>query len=164
MRIIRVLAGSAAVIAAAAGVGLAAAGPASASLPPGGGALAGSWRAFGGNNPIATSSSTWLCESSVPIGVNVVAQVCVVSAADDSSVQPAVIVRNNKATEYDAQASMSMVATNPGKSASYICSPSGVAPNSWSVCFGASVSNVGRAFVRGTAGNSVNLGQTPPVI
>src|ERR1700744_183938 len=107
MRITRVLAGSAAVIAAAAGAGLAVAGPASAGQLTGD--LSGTWRAFGGTNPITASPSTWSCAPSHQIGVSVVAQVCLVISSDELSIQPAVIVRNDKPVEYDATASMELV-------------------------------------------------------
>lgn len=164
MRITRVLTRSAAVITAAAGVGLAAAGPAGASVPPGGGG-AGTWRAFGNTNPITSSSSEWKCASSRQIGVNVVAQVCAIRSIDDPVfVQAAVIVRNNKPVEYDAQATMDLVDPNAGgQTFSYVCTLSGVAPDSWSVCFGTTVRNINAVFAKGMAGNFVDLGASPEV-
>jgi hypothetical protein len=164
MRTARVLKRSAAVIAAVAGVGLAAADPASASLPPGAGGQ-GTWQAFGNTNPITSSSSSWFCASSHQIGVDVTAQVCVIISRDHSVVQPAVIVRNDKPVEYDAQATMDLVAVDDGgQSASYVCVLSGVAAHSWSVCFGNSVPNNSRVFAHGTAGNSVDLGTSPEIL
>jgi hypothetical protein len=161
MRISRVLTGFAAVITAAAGVSLAAAGPASAALPPGQGG-AGIWRAFGNTNPVSSSSSEWHCAASEQIGVNVVAQVCVINSADDLSVQAAVIVRNNKPVEYDAQASMSLMAA--ARTFTSVCPLSGVAPDSWSVCFGPTVGNTSPVFAKGSAGDLVDLGTTPPIV
>jgi hypothetical protein len=163
MRITRVLTGSAAVITAAAGVGLAVAGPAGASLPPGGNPL-GTWRAFGGANPITASSSKWSCAVSKQIGTNVVAQVCVVESSDTISVQPAVIVRNDKPVEYDATAEMSLVEDIQNRRTfSFDCPQSGVAPHSWSVCFGNTVVNPFGVFADGKAGNNVDLGSTNEV-
>ena len=159
MRITRVLAGSAAVIAAAAGVGLAVAGPASAGQPSGD--PSGTWRAFGNTVPTTASLSTWSCAPSHQIGVSVVAQVCVVISPDKLSIQPAVIVRNDKPVEYDATAFMQLVQDSPpGPVFGYNCPQSGVASHSWSVCFGNTVGNFGGAFARGTAGNDVSLGMT----
>jgi hypothetical protein len=164
MKITRVLTGSAAVITAAAGVGLAIAGPASASLPPGGNPL-GTWRAFGGTNPITASSSRWSCGVTKKIGTNVVAQVCVVEASDTISVQPAVIVRNDKPVEYIATAEMTLeeMGIQNAPTFTYECPQSGVASHSWSVCFGNTVKNPFDVMAFATAGNNVDLGGTDPV-
>lgn len=164
MRITRILAGSAAAITAVAGMGLAAAGPASATLPPGGG-TGGTWRAFGNTNPItSTPNDEWACASSRQIGVNVFAQVCALRSFDTADVQAAIIVRNDKPVTYDAQGSMDLVDTNVGGSVnSYVCPLSGVAPDTWSVCFGSTLSNPNPVFARGDAGNFVDLGTSPDV-
>jgi hypothetical protein len=161
MRITQALTRSAAVIIAVAGVGLAVAGPASASVPPGGNPL-GTWHAFGNTNPISSSSSRWVCGITTQIGINVDAQVCVVESSDTISVQPAVIVRNDKPIEYNATAEMTLKETgiqNP-RTFTYDCPQSGVASRSWSVCFGNTVRNPAEVFASGRAGNDVSLGGT----
>jgi hypothetical protein len=121
----------------------------------------GTWRAFGGTNPILFSSSIWTCAASKQIGTNVVAQVCVVQSPDSFSVQPAVIVRNDKPVEYDATAAMSLsVETPSGSTFGYDCPQSGVAPHSWSVCFGNTITNPLGVAAEGEAGNNVDLGAT----
>jgi hypothetical protein len=131
MRITRTLAGSAAVIAAVAGLGLATAGPAAAA--------SGVWRAYGNTNPITSTSGleTWKCAASHRIAVNVVAQVCGIIWPDSITVQPAVIVRNNKPVLYKASATMDLFDTETKKDfGESDCRLSGVAAHSWSVCFG----------------------------
>ncbi|MDQ3789804.1 MAG: hypothetical protein M3422_21505, partial [Actinomycetota bacterium] len=65
---------------------------------------AGVWRAYGNTNPITSSSSTWHCTSTQSIATNVAAQACAVRSAYGSSVQGAVIIRNNRSTLYEVGA------------------------------------------------------------
>jgi O-glycosyl hydrolase len=153
MRITRVLAGSAAVITAVAGVSLAAAGPAAA---------VSAWRPFGNTNPVTSSSSEWACAPSQQIAVNVVAQVCAVRGF--GAVQAAVIVRNNKPVTYNVSATMDLYDTAMKKTlGSYGCGLSGVAANSWSVCFGSSNGFAADPVESTGFANSVQLHTSPTI-
>jgi hypothetical protein len=122
-----------AVITALLGLTLLTAGPASAI------ASYGSWRAYGNTNPISSSASLWQCGASKTIYTGVIAQVCAVRSAGGhgDGVQGAVIVRNNRSSAYSTNASVEMYDRfNVELIDVWDCSSSGVAANSWSVCFG----------------------------
>ena len=131
MRIRRAIVGLTTVMAAVLGLSLATADPAAA-------AGAGVWRAYGNTNPITSSSSTWRCGSTEALATNVGAQVCAIRARDGVTVQVALIVRNNRSSLYAVEGHVDMY-TETGFDDLWSCPLSGVAPNSWSVCFGASV-------------------------
>ncbi|MFG1714604.1 hypothetical protein [Micromonospora sp. NPDC049203] len=103
---------------------------------------AGSWRAYGNTNPITSSSSTWRCGSTHAIATDMVAQVCAIRSAGGGAVQGAVIVRNNRSSLGPAAASVSLWNVYRENRGSWTCPSSGVAANSWSVCFGATISSL----------------------
>ncbi|WP_199924561.1 hypothetical protein [Streptomyces sp. WM6386] len=158
MRVTRTGAGSVVALTAVLGLSLATAGPAAATD-------AGTWRAYGNTNPITSSSATWHCAASKTVATSVLAQVCAIRSSGGGSVQAAVIVRNNRSSLYSATANMDLYTAAP---ATYLgdwaCASSGVGANSWSVCFGKTLSKPSSVKVN-SAGllNNVELGQSPNV-
>jgi hypothetical protein len=148
-------AGSTAIVTAALGLSLATAGSASA-------AETGSWRAYGNTNPITSSSATWRCASTKALATDVGAQVCAIRSSTGASVQAAVIVRNNRSSLYSVGAAMDLYNSSGTKLGAWVCSSSGVGANSWSVCFGRTLSHSGSVDSVGVA-NGVNLGLSPRV-
>jgi hypothetical protein len=124
-------------------------------------AATGSWRAYGNTNPITSSSSTWHCAGTKTIATSVGAQVCAIRSSGGGSVQGAVIVRNNRSSLYSVQAAMDLY-NSSGKLGAWECSSSGVGANSWSVCFGQTISQSGSVDSVGIA-NGVSLGVSPKV-
>lgn len=156
MRAKDMVAGLATIVAVVLGLGMATAGAASASQQP------GSWKAYGNTNPITSSSSTWKCGDTNDIGgADVLAQACAVRSADGGEVQGAVIVRNNKSVSIltDAAADLEDQSTPPIEQGDWVCSNSGVAAHSWSVCFGSTISYTPPLRSHGRAG--VDLGYSP---
>jgi hypothetical protein len=100
-------------------------------------AMAG-WKPYGNINPITSSSSIWKCGATQSLGngTNVGAQVCTVRSSDRQGVQGAVIVRNDSNYLYSTSASMTVYNQYARIAGNWSCSSSGVAANSWSVCFG----------------------------
>ncbi|MFJ8150311.1 hypothetical protein ACIQ6R_35540 [Streptomyces sp. NPDC096048] len=144
MRFARLFAGTTATITAAIGLSLATAGPASATD--------GSWRAYGNTNPITSSSSTWKCASTVRLDTNVGAQVCVIRSASGGSVQGAVIVRNNQDNLYRVSATVSLYnSAGVWQGTTWSCPKSGVGANSWSVCFGETVTTSALRYAQAAA-------------
>lgn len=148
------VAASTTIITAALGLSLATAGPAAA-------AESGNWRAYGNTNPITSSSSTWHCAGTKTIATNVGAQVCAIRSSGGGSVQGAVIVRNNRSSLYSVQAAMDLY-NSSGKLGAWVCPSSGVGANSWSVCFGQTISHSRSVDSVGIA-NGVSLGISPKV-
>lgn len=144
----KVLAGLA-TVAAVVGLGLAVAGPAVADT--------GVWRAYGNKNPITSSKSTWTCAPSVGIATNVGAQVCVVRSASGASVQAAVIVRNNQAGIFSTNARASLFNHMDAVLYAADCPRSGVAADSWSVCYGRTIAH-GDSVHAGGLANGRSLG------
>ncbi|MEU0884014.1 hypothetical protein ABZ345_35920 [Lentzea sp. NPDC005914] len=101
---------------------------------------AGSWKAYGNTNPITSSPHNWVCASSQAVTTNVVAQVCTIRSSGGGSAQGAVIVRNNRAGLYSTTATVDLWTEGRGQIDIWECPSSGVAANSWSVCFGRSQS------------------------
>lgn len=157
MRVTRVVAGSTAVVTAVLGLSLATASPAAA-------AESGTWVAYGNTNPITSSSSTWGCAGTKTLGTDVLAQVCAIRAANNTAVQAAIIVRNNRSTAYTVSGSMDLYTSNDQGVGQWGCSSKAVAANGWTVCFGRSVtlSKVISVNSVGTA-NAVSLGLSPYV-
>ena len=153
MRVTRMVAGSTTIITAVLGLSLATAGPAAAAE--------GSWRPYGNTNPITSSPATWRCASTEEIATNVAAQVCAVRSEGGGAVQGAVIVRNNRSSSYRVQAEMYLY-NSSGQLGYWECSSSGVGANSWSVCFGRTISQNGSVYSPGAA-NGENLGTSPRV-
>lgn len=153
MRVARMITGATTVVATL-GLTLAITGPAAA-------AESGSWRAYGNTNPITSSASTWRCASTKALATSVSAQVCAVRSSGGGAVQGAVIVRNNRSSLYSVQAAMDLY-NSSGQLGSWICSSSGVAANSWSVCFGRTISQSSSVDSVGSA-NGVDLGLSPKV-
>ena len=127
-RMIAALATTAAVL----GLGVATAAPASAAT--------GTWVPYGNDNPIIGSPATWKCAGSKAIATDVLAQVCAIRSKGGGSVQGAVIVRNNRSGLFSTTAEMDLLDVNSGSELGmWSCASSGVAPNSWSVCFGKTI-------------------------
>lgn len=165
MRATQVVAGLATVVTAVLGLSFATAGSAAADT--------GAWHAFGNTNPITSSPSTWRCTPSVPVdttadgdptGPGVIAQVCAIRSSDGGSVQGAVIVRNNRSNTFPASALVQVTSEN-GQTmvGDWSCAESGVAANSWSVCFGATSAKSFLVVSNGFA-NSTFLNTSSPGI
>ena len=127
MRVARMGVGMTVAITSVVGVSLATAGPAAAAD--------GTWRAYGNTNPITSSTSTWRCAGSHELTDDVHAQVCAIRSSGGDSVQAAVIVRNDRSSLYSASAYMDLRTSSTGLG-NWSCASSGVGANSWSVCFG----------------------------
>jgi len=155
MRATRMGAGLTVAITAVLGLSLATAGPAAATD-------AGAWRAYGNTNPITSSSSTWHCASSQTVATNVLAQVCAIRSSGGGGVQAAVIVRNNRSSLYGAEARMDLYTSSGTRLGDWACASSGVGANSWSVCFGTTLSQSSQVNSVGGL-NGVNLGLSPNV-
>ncbi|MGW4272564.1 hypothetical protein ACWEGQ_09400 [Streptomyces seoulensis] len=154
MRVTQMAAGLTTALTAALGLSLATAGSAAA-------AGSGNWHAYGNTNPITSSSSTWHCAGTVPVASGVDAQVCAIRSSGGGAVQAAVIVRNNRSSLYSTQATMSL-ATSSTPLGNWACPSSGVGSQSWSVCFGPTLSWSGPVNSTGGA-NGVPLGASPSV-
>lgn len=129
MRIMKLIAGT---TAAFLGLSLTMAGTASAA--------AGTWVPYGNDNPIIGSPATWKCAGSRTVATNVIAQVCAIRSKSGGSVQGAVIVRNNRSGLFSTTAEMDLQDVNSGSELGlWSCASSGVAANSWSVCFGKTI-------------------------
>ncbi|MEU5894381.1 hypothetical protein ABZ835_47565 [Streptomyces sp. NPDC047461] len=154
MRVARMIAGSTALVTAAVGLGIATAGPASADI--------GAWALYGNTNPITNSPSYWACASTVQIDTSVGAQVCAVRSESWGSSQVAVIVRNNRDSVYHTSAAAHMYNWSDGRYVkSWSCSSTtGVAANSWSVCFGKTLPGEDYVYAKGSAGGH-DLGKSP---
>ncbi|MEH0663345.1 MULTISPECIES: hypothetical protein [Streptomyces] len=153
MRVARAGAGITAVSTAVFGLGLATAGPAAAAE--------GNWRAYGNTNPITSSTSTWRCASTDKIAVDVFAQACAIRSSGGTGVQGAVIVRNDRSSLYNVSAHMDLRTSSAGLG-SWRCDSSGVGANSWSVCFGETVTQSSPVNSAGFA-NTAFLGVSPTV-
>ena len=154
MRLSRTIAAVTTVVATVFGLGLATAGSAAAA--------AGQWQAYGNTNPVTSSSSTWQCHVTVTFDVSVHAQVCAVRSSSGTHVQGAVIVRNNRSSLYSANAEVTVRNVFDTNLGTWTCSYSGVAANSWSVCFGSTFGHTGPVHALGYA-SSVALGVTSDV-
>ncbi|MCT2582163.1 hypothetical protein [Actinophytocola gossypii] len=151
----RALAGLAAITAVTLGLGLTTVGTAAAAD--------GSWRAYGNTNPITSSSSTWKCGSTKTVAYSVLAQVCMVRSARGDDMQGAVIVRNNNRVGlFMTDASVSLHRPSGAQVDKWFCEDSGVAANSWSVCFGKTIAYPGATRAVGVA-NNVGLGSSPNI-
>jgi len=118
------------------------------------------WVSYGSTNPITSSSARWRCNSTKAIGTNVGAQVCTVRSADGKGVQGAVIVRNNNSYVYDTSATMLVYYDYGNLRGSWSCPSSGVAANSWSVCFGSTFAGYNNNYSTEGTANNVPLGTT----
>lgn len=158
MRVSRVAAGLMAVITAVLGLSLATAAPAAAT--ENGTAATGTWRPYGNTNPITSSKSTWHCASTKRVATNVGAQVCAIRSPGGGAVQGAVIVRNNRSNLYSVRAAMDLVTSSGQSLGVWVCSSSGVGANSWSVCFGRTLTQSSPVNSAGAA-NDAALGISP---
>ncbi|MEU9137243.1 trypsin-like serine protease [Streptomyces sp. NPDC048404] len=104
------------------------------AVPPA--AANGAWRAYGNTNPISSSTSKWHCASSKTITTGVVAQACAIRSSNGTGVQAAIVVRNNQSGLYGAEARMDLYTASGTRLGDWKCPSSGVGANSWSVCFG----------------------------
>jgi hypothetical protein len=135
MCVTRVVAGLTAVATAVLGLNLVTAGPAAAAT------YVGTWRAYGNTSPIH-GPSQWACgvTGNIEPDGSVIGQVCVIRTADRTGVQVAVIVRNNRNGLYGVNAAARMWDYDYGEPMDrWECARSGVAPHSWSVCFGQTI-------------------------
>ncbi|WIV52882.1 hypothetical protein [Amycolatopsis nalaikhensis] len=126
------------------GVTLATAGTAAASA-----ASTGTWRPYGNTNPILSSASHWNCTPTVESPSGIKWQVCAVRTVSGTGVQGAVIVRNNRSTSTSMAATVRLQASDLDRT--WTCGRSGVAANSWSVCFGSTITQLGGVTVTGIA-------------
>ncbi|MBN6039602.1 hypothetical protein [Amycolatopsis sp. 195334CR] len=146
----RILAGTTAIAAVVLG-----AAPATAA------AADGTWKAYGNTNPITSSASTWTCGGTKSIATSVGAQVCMVVTPNRESMQGAVIVRNNKSSTFSTSAAMHLYRPSGAEVLDgWVCHTSGVAANSWSVCFGKTITHPGPTRAEGFANGKV-LGSSP---
>ncbi|WP_410567643.1 hypothetical protein [Amycolatopsis sp. cmx-4-61] len=120
----------------------------------------GSWHAYGNTNPITSSSATWHCAGSKTVATSVVAQVCAIRSAGGGAVQGAVIVRNNRSALFSVSASMDLYTSSGAGLGVWTCASSGVAANSWSVCFGRTLAQSSPVNSMGDA-KGVDLGTSP---
>ena len=118
------------------------------------------WVSYGSTNPITSSSASWRCNSTKALGTNVGAQVCTVRSASGTGVQGAIIVRNNNSYVYNTSATMRVYYDYGGLRGSWYCSSSGVAANSWSVCFGSTFAASSYKYSTDGTANNVPLGIT----
>jgi len=119
------------------------------------------WVSYGNTSPITSSNSTWRCNSTKAIGTNVGAQVCTVRSASGTGVQGAIIVRNNNSYVYNTNASMTVYYDFGSTRGNWSCPSSGVAANSWSVCFGATFAASSYKYSTSGYANSIWLGTSP---
>lgn len=139
-----------AIIAVIPGLSLATVGPAAAAD--------GAWRAYGNTNPITSSSSDWTCGTTVTVASSVLAQACMVVSPSRGSMQGAVIVRNNRSGLFKTNASVSLYRPSGNQVMdTWKCPESGVGANSWSVCFGQTITNPGPTRAEG----AVNYREIP---
>lgn len=153
MRVAGMGAGTTVAITAVLGASLATAGPAAAAD--------GTWHAYGNTNPVTSSSSTWHCASTKEVADDVHAQVCAIRSSGGGSVQAAVIVRNDRSSFYSAAAFMDLRTSSAGLG-NWSCASSGVGANSWSVCFGKTLTQSSPVSSAGSA-EAVSLGVSPTV-
>jgi hypothetical protein len=142
----KVLAGLVTIVTVVLGLSLAVAGPAAADELP------GVWKPYGDTNPITSSPSTWRCAPTVALASNVGAQVCAIRSPKGAYVQAAVIVRNNQSSLFATSAATALWDAN-GDYLDLVwkCPKSGVAKNSWSVCFGDTIAREGKVAASGAA-------------
>jgi hypothetical protein len=147
-----------AIITAALGLSMAAAGPASAADG------VGTWVHYGNTNPITSSASTWRCGPTQTVEAGVVAQVCAIRSAARNSAQAAVIVRNNLGASYSTDAWMRLRnSADSSIAGNWDCDSTGVAANSWKVCFGDTLyPKLASVYARGFAGTEL-LERSPDV-
>ncbi len=124
-------------------------------------AMAG-WTSYGSTNPITSSSSSWVCGATKPVTTDggVISQACTVRTASKAYVQGAVIVRNNKTSLYTTNAGMAVFYSGRNLYGSWGCSSSGVAANSWSVCFGTTFPADNHSYYTSGYANNVPLPDT----
>lgn len=125
----------------------------------------GQWRAYGNTNPITSSSSAWACGQTYAVTSDelVKAQVCAVRAPNGLGVQAAVVVRNNRSSLYALNATAHLFGyESRNRLGTWNCPSSGVAANSWSVCFGQTISFSPEADASGVAGG-ISLGYSLPI-
>jgi hypothetical protein len=115
-----------------------------------------SWRPYGNTNPI---TSGWKCGTTGQVTTDgkVLGQVCTVRSADRRFVTGAVIVRNNNSYLYTTSAGMTVYFSNGNQKGRWTCSSSGVAANSWSVCFGTTFEANGDSYYTYGSANNVLL-------
>lgn len=126
MKLKRVTTYAVAVVTAVFGFGVVNASPAAADP--------GVWRSYT-TSPTSAVYADWNCATTTKIEDRVEAQACLIrSLYTGIDVQGAVIVHNRRGTLYPAEAAFT---TGPRGAPRYVCPRSGVAANSWSVCYGA---------------------------
>ncbi|BCJ53561.1 hypothetical protein Asp14428_50360 [Actinoplanes sp. NBRC 14428] len=137
---------------AVAGLNVASASPASAA--------AGSWTDYGNRNPITSSSATWKCNGTVAITSGVGAQVCAIRSSGGGATQAAIIVRNNLSGAYWIGGHVELWDwANTQRISAWDCAGHDVRSNTWSVCFGKTLTFGAYVNAKGNAGGK-NLGLT----
>jgi hypothetical protein len=123
-------------------------------------AMAAGWRPYGNTSPI---TSGWACGTTRRVTDNetVLGQVCTVRSADRRFVTGAVIVRNNNSFLYSTSAGVTLFYPNGNRKGHWSCSLSGVAANSWSVCFGTTVPANGDSYYTYGYANTRSLLYSP---
>ena len=126
-------------------------------------AARGSWTPYGKNNPINVG---WKCGPTATVASSVYAQACVIrSTSVLNRVQAAVIVHNKRGTGYSANAEANLHENTAERygigDGSWTCSSSGLAQDSYSVCFGATQVYADGALADGYA-NGTYLDYSPP--
>jgi hypothetical protein len=146
MRLKKVTTYAVAVVTAVFGFSVVNAGPAAADP--------GVWRSYK-TSPTSAVYADWNCATTTPIETGVEAQACLIrSLYTGIDVQGAVIVHNRRGTLYPAEAAFT---SNQFGAIQYVCSRSGVAPNSWSVCYGQTWIETGTARVYDAGLNGTRL-------
>jgi hypothetical protein len=114
----------------------------------------GVWRSFK-TSPTEAVYADWNCARTTPIETGVEAQACLIrSLYTGIDVQGAVIVHNRRDTLYPAEAAFT---TGSNGGPRWVCSRSGVAAKSWSVCYGGTWIETGTARVYEAGVNGKDL-------
>jgi hypothetical protein len=155
----RIVTGLATVVAVTLGLSLTVAGTASADED-------GTWRAYGNTNPI---TSRWHCGATTTARYYPIkAQTCAIRSPDGLSVQAAVIVRNNGSQSLSVWAATWLY--SPNNQIVWSCQKSDIAANSWSVCFGRTLTLREKFHAQGritigpdNGGEGIDLANSPTV-
>jgi hypothetical protein len=101
-------------------------------------AASGTWRAYGSTNP---TTSNWRCGTVTYTNPGVYGRACLIRASDGVSVQAAILVRNNNTANAGVAAQAYLQRADNSTIYVASCSASQAAPQSYSVCFGATITS-----------------------
>ncbi|MEV6848718.1 hypothetical protein [Actinoplanes sp. NPDC051411] len=105
-----------------------------------------------------------MCGTTQPVDTNLLVQVCAVRSKNLENVESAVIVRNNRSGMYGTEVAAALYEEYSGYVlARSTCPNSGVAPNSWSVCFGTVREDGYPVYVGSSGVNGKNTYGSPDV-